>query len=173
RLVPTAAAPRAGQWQRLGSAPIVNVHLRYARRVTGLPLVAAVDSPAQWIFDRSTADMAGEQHLVVSLSAADDLIGRPSAELIATQRAALARLFPAAGHTPLREAFVTREPHATFRQAPGSRAWRPGAATDLPGLALAGAWTDTGWPDTMEGAVRSGQAAAAVITGQLASGRIV
>jgi uncharacterized protein with NAD-binding domain and iron-sulfur cluster len=56
--------------------------------------------------------------------------------------------------------FVTREHAATFRQAPGTQALRPGPRTDLPGLYLAGAWTDTGWPATMEGAVRSGLAAA-------------
>ncbi|MFU8871635.1 hydroxysqualene dehydroxylase HpnE [Micromonospora sp. SL4-19] len=166
-LVPPVAAPGAGDWQRLGAAPIVNVHLRYAHRVTKLAMAAAVESPAQWIFTRPAPD--GEQHLVVSLSAADAEIERPAAELVATQRAALAALFPAARHTPVRDAFVTREPRATFRQAPGTRAYRPATATRLPGLVLAGAWTDTGWPDTMEGAVRSGQEAADVVARQLAS----
>jgi uncharacterized protein with NAD-binding domain and iron-sulfur cluster len=59
--------------------------------------------------------------------------------------------------------FVTRERHATFRQSPGSGALRPAAATRLPGIFLAGAWTDTGWPDTMEGAVRSGLNAARLV----------
>ena len=54
------------------------------------------------------------------------------------------------------EFFVTRERRATFRQVPGTAKLRPKAATELPGLVLAGSWTDTGWPDTMEGAVRSG-----------------
>ena len=54
------------------------------------------------------------------------------------------------------EFFVTRERRATFRQVPGTARLRPKAATELPGLVLAGSWTDTGWPDTMEGAVRSG-----------------
>ncbi|MFC0529689.1 hydroxysqualene dehydroxylase HpnE [Phytohabitans kaempferiae] len=165
-LVPPAAAPAASRWRQLGSAPIVNVHLRYAAAVTGLPFAAAVESPAQWIFDRSVPGDDG-QYLVVSLSAAEDILRRPAADLIAAQRAALADLFAAARHTPVRDAFVTREPHATFRQGPGSRAYRPPAATNLPGLALAGAWTDTGWPDTMEGAVRSGREAAGVIARQL------
>jgi hydroxysqualene dehydroxylase len=163
QLVPPAAAPAAADWHRLGSSPIVNVHLRYQAAVTGLPFAAAVDSPAQWIFDRSVPMMRGEQHLVVSLSAADQALHRPSAELVGEQRAALAALFPAARRVPVRDGFVTREPHATFRQAPGTRRYRPAAATALPGLALAGAWTDTGWPDTMEGAVRSGHTAADVI----------
>jgi len=73
---------------------------------------------------------------------------------------ALEDLFPAARDARITDFFVTRERRATFRQAPGSAALRPGAATALPGLVLAGAWTDTGWPDTMEGAVRSGLNAA-------------
>ncbi|MFJ8577876.1 hydroxysqualene dehydroxylase HpnE [Micromonospora sp. NPDC093277] len=166
-LVPPVAAPGAGDWHRLGAAPIVNVHLRYAHRVTELTMAAAVESPAQWIFTRPLPD--GAQQVVVSLSAADTEIDRPAAELVAAQRAALAALFPAARHTPVRDAFVTREPRATFRQAPGTRAYRPATTTRLPGLVLAGAWTDTGWPDTMEGAVRSGQEAADVVARQLAS----
>jgi squalene-associated FAD-dependent desaturase len=169
RLVPPAAAPHAAHWQRLGSSPIVNVHLRYAAPITDLPFIAAVDSPAQWIFDRSADRLGGEQYLVVSLSAADAQIGRPAAELVGHQRAALAALFPRASGTPVVDAFVTRHPHATFRQAPGTRTYRPAATTAVPGLVLAGAWTDTGWPDTMEGAVRSGEHAADVVARHLAS----
>ncbi|MGC9665225.1 hydroxysqualene dehydroxylase HpnE [Planosporangium sp. 12N6] len=168
RLVPAEAADRA-DWHRLGSAPIVNVHLRYGSTVTRLPFAAAVDSPAQWVFDRTPASLRGDQYLVVSISAADDAVAVPTGRLIATHAAAVAGLFPAARHAPLRDAFVTREPHATFRQAPGTRLYRPGATTRLPGLALAGAWTDTGWPDTMEGAVRSGHRAADVVLAHLAS----
>ena len=62
-----------------------------------------------------------------------------------------------------------RERRATFRQAPGTAALRPRAATQRPGLVLAGAWTDTGWPDTMEGAVRSGLAAAAELKASLST----
>ena len=73
---------------------------------------------------------------------------------------ALAELFPAAREAQVTEFFVTRERRATFRQGPGTARLRPPAATNLPGLVLAGAWTATGWPDTMESAVRSGLAAA-------------
>ena len=80
----------------------------------------------------------------------------PAAQLREQFVPALAELFPAAPRGRVTEFFVTRERRATFRQAPGSGALRPKAGTRLPGLVLAGAWTDTGWPDTMEGAVRSG-----------------
>ena len=81
---------------------------------------------------------------------------------------ALAELFPAARDARVTDFFVTRERRATFRQVPGCERLRPGAATALPGLVLAGAWTDTGWPDTMEGAVRSGLNAARVLRRELA-----
>jgi hydroxysqualene dehydroxylase len=167
-LVPPAAAPSTGSWHRLGAAPIVNVHLCYARRVTRLTMAAAVESAAQWIFDRSEPG-DDEQHLVVSLSAAQAEIELPATELVSRQRTALAELFPAARDTPVRDAFVTREPRATFRQAAGTRRYRPAPTTRLPGLVLAGAWTDTGWPDTMEGAVRSGREAADTLARQLVS----
>jgi uncharacterized protein with NAD-binding domain and iron-sulfur cluster len=72
----------------------------------------------------------------------------------------LRELFPGARDATVLDGVVTREHAATFRAVPGTRVLRPGARTALRGLALAGAWTDTGWPATMEGAVRSGHAAA-------------
>jgi uncharacterized protein with NAD-binding domain and iron-sulfur cluster len=84
----------------------------------------------------------------------------PTADLRKLFLPALEQLFPAAARAEVSDFFVTRERRATFRQAPGSGGLRPGSATSVPGLALAGAWTSTGWPDTMEGAVRSGHEAA-------------
>jgi squalene-associated FAD-dependent desaturase len=169
-LAPPGAVADPGRWAGLGFSPIVNVHLRYARAVTDLPFAAAVDCPTQWVFDRTVADVDG-QYLVVSLPAADDRIHRPAGVLVREQLASLAELFPAAARTPVLDAFVTREPYATFRPVPGTRALRPSAVTGLRGFALAGAWTDTGWPDTMEGAVRSGHRAADLVISQLTTGR--
>jgi squalene-associated FAD-dependent desaturase len=168
RLVPPRAAPDRDRWAGLGAAPIVNVHVRYQQRVTELEFAAALDNPVQWVFDRTPPGAAG-QYLVTSISAAEAVLRTPAAELTRTQLAALADLFPAARRTGVRDAFVTREPRATFRQGPGTRRHRPAAGTRLPGLALAGAWTDTGWPDTMEGAVRSGRQAAEVVLAHLGS----
>jgi uncharacterized protein with NAD-binding domain and iron-sulfur cluster len=81
---------------------------------------------------------------------------------------AMADLFPAARDARVTDFFVTRERRATLRQVPACERLRPGAATALPGLVLAGAWTDTGWPDTMEGAVRSGLNAARALRQGLA-----
>ena len=164
-LMPPGALPEqtVAAWSGLGASPIVNVHVIYDRPVMDLPFVAAIDSPVQWVFDRtqiSGMDRPGHQYLAISLSAADEYADTPVAQLQEQFVPALAELFPAAREAKVAEFFVTRERRATFRQAPGSGALRPKAATRHPGLVLAGAWTDTGWPDTMEGAVRSGLSAA-------------
>jgi squalene-associated FAD-dependent desaturase len=173
-LMPAGALPEqtVAGWAGLGASPIVNVHVIYDRPVMDLPFVAAIDSPVQWVFDRtriSGLDKPGHQYLAISLSAADQYADTPVAELQEQFVPALAELFPAARDAEVTEFFVTRERRATFRQAPGSSALRPKAETLMPGLALAGAWTDTGWPDTMEGAVRSGLAAAAQLKASLST----
>jgi uncharacterized protein with NAD-binding domain and iron-sulfur cluster len=99
--------------------------------------------------------------LAVSVSGADAEIGERPEVLISRYRQALSALFPVATQAKLVDAVVTREHEATFRGTPGTGKLRIGPATGLPNLLLAGAWTDTGWPATMEGAVRSGRSAAA------------
>jgi squalene-associated FAD-dependent desaturase len=166
-LLPDDAVELPAGWaEALGSSPIVNAHVVFDRRVLDEPFVAGVDSPLQWVFDRTTqagGSTAGEQYVAVSLSAADGLIDTPVADLRELLVPALRQLLPAAADARVKEFFVTRERHATFRPAPGSGRFRPGATTGRAGLHLAGAWTATGWPATMEGAVRSGEAAAASV----------
>jgi squalene-associated FAD-dependent desaturase len=166
-LVPPDALPAGtvAGWAGLGASPIVNVHVIYDRPVMNLPFAAGVDSPVQWVFDRTSISgldrsSPGHQYLAISLSAADSFADVPASELREQFVPALAELFPAARDAQVTEFFVTRERRATFRQEPGCEALRPPAGTRRPGLVLAGAWTQTGWPDTMEGAVRSGLAAA-------------
>ncbi len=170
RLAGMAGLESASRWTDLGASPIVNVHVVYDRQVTSLPFAAAVDSPVQWVFDKTkSSGLAAGQYLAVSLSAADTYVEIPAASLRQQFLPALEQLFPAAAGAKVTDFFVTRERRATFRQAPGIGALRPGTATSVPGFVLAGAWTDTGWPDTMEGAVRSGQQAAEELTRWLAS----
>jgi squalene-associated FAD-dependent desaturase len=167
-LVPPDALPSGtvAAWSGLGASPIVNVHVIYDRPVTSLKFAAGIDSPVQWVFDRTSISGLGDgrsggpQYLAISLSAADEYEEVPAARLREQFVPALAELFPAARDARVTEFFVTRERRATFRQVPGTGALRPKTGTRLPGLVLAGAWTDTGWPDTMEGAVRSGLSAA-------------
>ena len=145
----------------LGESPIVNVHLQFDRRVLDHRVIAAVDSPVQWVFDRTAASGVEQgQLLSISLSHATREIGLSQEALVEQHVAALADLLPRVRSAALLHADVTREPRATFAGVPGTQRLRPGPRTSVPGLYLAGAWTDTGWPATMEGAVRSGRAAA-------------
>ena len=152
----------------LGSSPIVNVHVWYDRPVMDGLFTAVVDSPAQWVFNRTAmADLPGpSQHLAVSISGARDEVGRSKATLIEEITAELAHLFPRAGAARIERTVCVKEPDATFAAAPGQAGNRPGTRTPLDGVVLGGAWTDTGWPATMEGAVRSGLLAARTAVGQ-------
>jgi squalene-associated FAD-dependent desaturase len=158
--------------EALGSSPIVNLHVAYDRRVTDRPFAAAVRSPVQFVFDRTqSSGLDHGQLLAISLSAADEDMERRPQELRERYLPALAELFPAARDAHVERFVVTREHAATFRAAPGAAALRPAARTLLPGLALAGAYTATGWPATMEGAVRSGHAAAREVLATLPNER--
>lgn len=165
-LLPDGAVDLPAGWaEALGSSPIVNAHVVFDRRVLDAPFVAGVDSPLQWVFDRTVQSGGAEdgQYIAVSLSAADELIDTPVADLRDVLVPALRQLLPAAADAHVKEFFVTRERNATFRPAPGTGRLRPAATTNRAGLHLAGAWTATGWPATMEGAVGSGEAAAASV----------
>lgn len=174
KLLAGRTLPNAVDWTDLTSAPIVNVHAHFDRPVTDLELAATVDSPVQWLFDRTRAAGADRgQYLVVSLSAAQEVVSERSARLRERFLPALSALLPRVRQAHTLDFFVTREPAATFLPEPGSRALRPRARTGVPGLVLAGAWTDTGWPDTLEGAVRSGDNAARVVAETVDSDRSV
>lgn len=163
-LAPGAAVPDQ-RWDELGDEAIINVHVLYDRPVTPLAFAAAVDSDTWWVFDRTAAAGADRgQYLVSSLSAASSQIKVPTEQIRNRHLAAMAQVFPAARNASVIDSFVTREPRATFRQGAGTGKRRPPAATRWPSLVLAGAWTATGWPDTMEGAVRSGLAAVETLT---------
>ena len=134
----------------------------YDRPVCDEPFVAGVGTPVQYLFDRTAAAgaPAGSQYLAVSLSGADREMAMSVDQLREQYLPALRELLPRARGANIELFVATREHAATFRAAPGTAALRPGARTAVPGLALAGSWTDTGWPATLEGAVLSGHAAA-------------
>lgn len=164
-LLPPAAVEYPASLRLLGLSPIVNVHVVFDRPVMPYAVTAAISSPVQFVFDRTRAagaDPGGrEQVLAVSLSGADAEIGARPETLVETHVGALRELFPAAREASVVDAVVTREHDATFRGVPGTAPLRLGTRTRVRNLTLAGAWTDTGWPATMEGAVRSGRVAAA------------
>ena len=163
-VLPEGALPEPVRPSRLGSSPIVNVHVHFDRRVTELAFLAGLGTEAQWIFDRTASSGAGTgQYLAVSISAADSCIGTRPEDLAPQVVASLRALLPPARDAKVLGTLVTREHHATFRATPGSAVHRAPARTRIPGLVLAGAWTATGWPPTMEGAVRSGINAARAV----------
>ncbi|MFG2944729.1 hydroxysqualene dehydroxylase HpnE [Streptomyces adustus] len=160
-LLPPGALDDPGRLLEIGTAPILNIHVVYDRKVLDIPFFAGLGTPVQWVFDRTAASGLREgQYLALSQSAAQDDIDAPVAVLRERYLPELERLLPGTRTAAVRDFFVTRERTATFAPAPGVGRLRPGARTQAPGLYLAGAWTATGWPATMESAVRSGVSAA-------------
>jgi hydroxysqualene dehydroxylase len=147
----------------LADSPIVSAHLLFDRPILPYELAALLGSPAHWVFDRGRlTGRAPErgQYLTVVSSGAPELLevrGRALAELMAGE------LTGRLGAAELLWSRVSREPAATIAARPGTAALRPGPETGRANVARAGAWTDTGWPATMESAVRSGRRAAAFL----------
>ena len=147
----------------LEDSPIVSVHLLFDRRLLEPPLAAMLASPAHWVFDRGR--LIGEppargQYLTVVSSGAPELLALRGRELVELIAGAVAERLGAA---ELLWSRVSREPAATIAPRPGTDAVRPGPETSRPNVVRAGAWTATGWPATMEGAVRSGLTAARLL----------
>jgi squalene-associated FAD-dependent desaturase len=153
------AEPYFGNLRRLETSPITSVHLWYDRPITRLPHVVLVDCVGQWLFRRGEG-AGGEHYVQVVVSAARLFrsLGRDEVQRRIVDE--LADLFPAARASTLRRARVVTEHAATFSAVPGVDRWRPRQGSPLPNLLVAGDWTATGWPATMEGAVRSGYLAA-------------
>jgi squalene-associated FAD-dependent desaturase len=167
-LAPESLAAEAARWSGLQPSPVVSMHVIYSSQVTSLPFAAVVGAPVHWVMDKTAAaGLHTGQYLAASVRSADALVDRPASDLRAEFLPALAQLFPAAARAEVTDFFVTRERRATIAHVPGSQRLRPTAEAGPPGFAVAGAWTDTGWPDTMEGAVRSGETAARKLIAEL------
>ncbi|MEU5739298.1 hydroxysqualene dehydroxylase HpnE [Streptomyces tendae] len=165
-LLPDGALDTPENLLRIDTAPILNIHVIYDREVLAAPFLTALGTPVQWVFDRTEASGLKEgQYLALSQSTAQKEIDEPVAVLRERYLPELERLLPRTRGAEVKDFFVTRERTATFAPAPGVGRLRPGARTKAPGFYLAGAWTATGWPATMESAVRSGVAAAAAALG--------
>jgi len=150
---------------RIESSPITGIHLWFDRQVSALDHAVLLDRTIQWMFHKSR--LLGRKQegsyieLVVSSSKA--LVEKSRAEIIALALAELAEFFPAAREAKLLKSTVIKEVNATFSVLPGVDAIRPPQATAWPRVFLSGDWTATGWPATMEGAVRSGFLAAEAV----------
>ena len=160
--------PETRQWnyfrriEGLEWSPIVNIQLWYDQPVMEGDFYAFIDRPLQWVFNKSgiQGGPGPGQQIGISLSAAGQYIDQSPEELTRSFAAEVAAAFPAAKNARLTQARVVKQRMATFRCRPGAAALRPGPATPLPNFFLAGEWTATGWPATMESAARSGGAAA-------------
>ncbi len=151
---------------RLEWSPILNLHVHYDRPVMALPFCAFVDSPLQWVFNRNAIagdPPGGGQVVTISVSAAWDYVALSREELVRMFLAEMDGAFPAANEANVLNVTVVKQREATFRCLPGTGRLRPDSATPLSNLFLAGEWTNTGWPSTMEGAVRSGKEAARTV----------
>lgn len=163
------ADARLRSLDRFTVSPILGIHLWFAPAATDLPHMIFVDSPLQWLFNKGTADGDGEaQHVHCVISAADEWVGESAEAIIDMTIRELGAYLPAvaSGRSKLVRGKVIKEKRATFAAAPGVDAIRPAASGAVDNLYLAGDWCRTGWPATMEGAVRSGYLAAADVTGQ-------
>ncbi len=158
--------PIAATAGNLKTGPIVVVHIWYDRQVLYNDFIAVADSPLQFVFNVSAihrGQSEGEhqgQHILISLSAAYEWAKLGKAELEEIFVTEMARAFPAAGDAEVIHVLSVKQPNATFRVTPGAGKYRPKQKTGIPSLFIAGDWTDTDWPSTMESAVRSGNLAA-------------
>jgi len=164
------ANPALNHLEKFKVSPITGVHFWFDRLVTHEPFITLLDTQTQWIFNKTalygpggTAADAKGQYLQLVISASYDLLRKSREEIIDLCLKEVRQALPAAREAQLVKATVIKEATATFSPEPGVDQWRPAQETRTPGLFLAGDWTQTGWPATMEGAVRSGYLAAEAV----------
>jgi len=169
RVLPQSAqaAPLRDQLSHFESSPITGIHLWFDRPISDLDHAVLLDRTIQWFFHKSrllatrhdTAETEGS-YIELVVSASKSLIDKSRAEIVDLALKEVREFFPAARAANLVKSTVIKELHATYSPRPGIDAYRPSQATPWPRVFLAGDWTATGWPATMEGAVRSGYLAA-------------
>jgi len=156
-----AAHPTVQKLAQLESAPITSIHLWFDRPITNLPHAVLINRLSQWMFNRTAlaqsppSAMAGHYYQIV-ISASRDLAGRSQDDIRAAVVDELAAIWPVTRDAKLLHQRLVTEHRAVFSVRPGSDALRPSQQSPVANLQFAGDWTQTGWPATMEGAVRSG-----------------
>lgn len=152
---------------RFETSPITGVHLWFDRRISDLDHAVLLERTIQWMFHKSRIFGRAENGSYVELviSASKSLVQMPRQEIIDLAVRELSEFFPIVKEAKLLKATVVKEVHATTSPLPGADAHRPSTETEWPRLFLAGDWTATGWPATMESAVRSGYRAAEAVCG--------
>lgn len=158
------------QLQHFEPTPITGIHLWFDREITPLPHAALMDRTIQWMYQKSKLQQNREgpgSYLELVVSASKSLVQKSREEILDLALRELAEFFPAAKDAKVEKAAVIKEVYAAYAILPGLDEFRPAASTGWPRVFLAGDWTATGWPATMEGAVRSGYLAAEALTGSL------
>ncbi|HEX3880546.1 MAG TPA: hydroxysqualene dehydroxylase HpnE [Bryobacteraceae bacterium] len=140
---------------KLEHSPITGIHLWFDREITNLPHATLLDRTIQWMFNKDSG-----RYLQLVVSASRDLTNLSRADIVQLAIGDLRLFFPRVKDAQLLKSHVIKEQRATFSAAPETENLRPGPVTSFPHVFLAGDWTRTGWPATMEGAVRSGYIAA-------------
>lgn len=163
---PTGEDLRA-RLQHFEATPITGIHLWFDREITPLPHAALMDRTIQWMYQKSKLQENREgpgSYLELVVSASKSLVPKSREEILELAQRELAEFFPAAKDAKVEKAAVIKEIYAAYAILPGLDEFRPEAVTGWPRVFLAGDWTATGWPATMEGAVRSGYMAAEEVT---------
>ena len=151
------------------SAPIVSINLWYEKPVTDLEFVALLDSPIEWVFNKNAIGGISSnprQHLALVISGAHQAAAQPKELLIEMAQTEMQKFFPQSRQQRPAHAYVIKEQHATISHTVGTARQRPAQKTPLANFFLAGDWTATGLPATIESAVWSGQACAQLIAGR-------
>lgn len=167
-----ALLPAINGWGEFATAPIVSVHLWLDRPVLSEDFTGLIGTTTQWLFNRTSltangAPQAATQCVSAVVSAAHDLVDRPGEEISDTVIRDLRACIPAARTANVLRAVTIKEKHATISLTPDAERRRPGAATALSNLFVAGDWIQTGLPATIESAVLSGRAAADLVARRL------
>ena len=153
--------------KKFGHSPITSIHLWFDREFTDLTHAALLDATIHWMYNKSKLQAThrnGEGcYVELVVSASKSLVSLQRQEIIDLALRELTSFFPAVGEATLLKAAVTKEVRATYSIRPLLDRIRPGSASPWPGIYLAGDWTATGWPSTMESGVRSGYLAAEAV----------
>ena len=182
RMLPESAAskPLAAALAEFSTSPITGIHLWFDRQISNLVHAVLLDRTIQWMFHKSrlleTRDSGGGSYVELVVSCSRSLVEKSKAEIVDLAIKELQEFFPDARGAKLLKSTVIKEVHATYSPRPGIEQHRPKPSTAWPRVFLAGDYTATGWPATMEGAVRSGYLAAEALaqsTGQRDSSFLV
>ena len=147
-------------------SPITGIHLWFDRKITDLPHATLLDRTIQWMFNKQDG-----RYVQLVVSASRSLTPMSKNEIVELALRELTEFFPNVRDAQLERSHVVKEVRATFSARPGLESIRPTAQTHIQNLFLAGDWTRSGWPATMEGAVRSGYLAAEAVTASLGAER--